>query len=69
MHYIHSMQSQLRSALTAYIDTLKEAFSDINTFLDHHLESDDTSKLVIISIVLTPIIGILLFIAMVMLTA
>ena len=69
MRYIHTLQSHITPLINFYIETLEEAFADINTFLDNKLESDSVSNAVIAGIALTPVIGSLIFIAALMFSA
>lgn len=57
------------SFINLYAETLHEAFSDINTYVDEQLESEFIHNLVIALIITTPLIGSLIFIGMVMLSA
>lgn len=69
MRYIFSLHSSISLAIETYIAILKEAFSDINDFIDKQLESDHMTKLTIVGIIATPIIGSLWFVTALMLTA
>lgn len=69
MRPLQNLQSHITPLITAYIDTLEEAFADINNFLDEQLESDFVTHLIVAGVILTPIVGSFLFVRAIMLSA
>ena len=60
---------RISSFINLYAETLQEALTDINTYFDKQLESETIHNFVIALIITTPLIGSLIFIGMVMLSA
>ena len=63
MHYIRTHVTPL---LTEYRTLIRDAFFDINTFLDAQLESERTAQLIVAGIVATPFVGGFVFVLLLM---
>ena len=66
MRYI---QTHVTPLITTYFEILKEAFSDINAFLDSSLESENVQNFVIALAISAPFVGAFFFVAMIQLSA
>lgn len=65
MHYLHTYITPL---VVTYVETLKDAFADINTYLDERLESEDFQNFIIALIISTPFVGTVLFVGAIMMS-
>lgn len=65
MQYLRAIQSNTTTFVREYFATLREAFSDINTFTDDLLESELARIIAISIIIATPIVGTMIFLAVI----
>jgi len=69
MRYLQTLHNQLIPAFNRYVDAFEEVLNDINDFVDKQLDSDFTTKIIIVGIIATPIIGSFFFLAIIMFTS